>query len=143
MDASGSGVEPIELIGIATDEVGKPRNDGSRGSGLYVVPIRLSHAPSELWAGLFAETWNSPPQFTTMHRPGIASVQGDKIILDGTTIEEVERHHAVTLRHVVDKVNQDVAAIEATEDSRRQEADRAERQHRDRVREVADRIRFD
>ena len=29
-----------------------------------------------------------------MHRPGIASVSGDRIILDGTTVEELERYHA-------------------------------------------------
>lgn len=41
-----------------------------------------------------------------MHRPGIASVSGDKIILDGTTIEEVRDVHRETLLLCVDKANE-------------------------------------
>ena len=32
-----------------------------------------------------------------MHRPGIASVEGDEILLNGTTIEEVRDYHRKTL----------------------------------------------
>jgi len=138
-----SGSEPVEIEGVIEDEVGEPRNDGSRGSGLYKVPLQLSVRPSPTWGRLFVETWNHPPRFTTMHRPGIASVVGDKIILNGTTIEEVEKHHAETLRLVVDKVNADAAVIEERERKRR-EADEAERRkHRDHVGEVSGRIRFE
>jgi hypothetical protein len=42
-----------------------------------------------------------------MHRPGIASIVGDRIILDGTPIEEVPDIHAATLKFVVEKVNND------------------------------------
>ncbi|MQA92967.1 MAG: hypothetical protein GEU90_22605 [Gemmatimonas sp.] len=34
-------------------------------------------------------------------------MSADKILLDGTTIEEVEKYHAETLRLVVNKVNAD------------------------------------
>lgn len=115
MSEQVSGSEPVEIEGVIEDEVGEPRNDGSRGSGLYKVPLQLSVRPSPTWGRLFVETWNHPPRFTTMHRPGIASVVGDKIILNGTTIEEVEKHHAETLRLVVDKVNADAAVIEERE----------------------------
>ena len=37
---------PIEIVGVITDEVGSPRNDGGRGSALYAVPIRLSRSLS-------------------------------------------------------------------------------------------------
>ena len=47
-----------------------------------------------------------------MHRPGIARVSGDRIILDGTTIEEVERYHQETLLAVLDRVNQLIAEHE-------------------------------
>ena len=40
-----------------------------------------------------------------MHRPGIASVIGDRIILNGTTVEEIEKYHRDTLRVVVERVN--------------------------------------
>lgn len=143
MSEQVSGSEAIEIEGIVEDEVGEPRNDGSQGSGLYKVPIRLSARPSKTWARLFVETWNHPPRFTTMHRAGIASVIGDKIILDGTTIEEVEKYHAETLRLVVDKVNSDAGVIEEQDRKRRETAEAESAQHRDHVREVSGRIRFD
>ncbi len=40
-----------------------------------------------------------------MHRPGIASVSGSKIILHGTTIDEVKRYHRKTLILCVEKAN--------------------------------------
>ena len=79
--------------------------DGSRGSALYKIPFRLNKFPSQLWGELFTRNWNSPPRFTTMHRSGIAQVIGDKIILDGTTIEEVRDYHRETLKLCVEKSN--------------------------------------
>ena len=42
-----------------------------------------------------------------MHRPGIARVESDKIILDGTTIEEVKQYHRDTLILCVEKTNEE------------------------------------
>src|SRR5690606_26999864 len=81
--------EPIRIVGVIVDEVTEPTLDGSPGSGLYRVPFRLSRTPSVEWSRLFVETWNHPPRWTSMHRPGIARVVGDKVILDGTTMDEV------------------------------------------------------
>ena len=85
--------EPIRILGVIAAEVGVPRNDGTAGSGLYKVPFQLSRKPLELWANLFVDAWDRPSKFTSMHRPGIARVEGDRIVLDGTTIEEVEKYH--------------------------------------------------
>jgi hypothetical protein len=78
-----------------------------------------------------------------MHRPGIASVQGDRVVLDGTTVEEVEKYHRDTLILVVKTVNEAVAHRQAQrlqqEERRRQEAE----EHRRRVEEASRRIRFD
>ena len=81
--------DDIYIIGIIEDEVTAPRNDGTPGSVLYCVPFRLSRQPSETWKHIFIQAWRNPPCFTTMHRPRIASVEFDKILLDGTTLEEV------------------------------------------------------
>lgn len=133
----------IRIEGIIAEEVGEPRNDGSSGSGLYKVPLRLSGRPSVSWARLFVQNWDHPPQFTTMHRPGIAAVVGDKLILNGTTVEEVEKYHAETLRHIVEKVNNDAACIEE-QDRRNREADQSFREdHTEHVRKIAERVRFD
>jgi hypothetical protein len=135
--------EPIRILGVVEQGVGKPLNDGSRGSALYRVPLQLSRRPSEAWAELFRRNWDNPPSFTTMHRPGIGSVQGDTIVLDGTTMDELETVHLNTLRAVMDKTNDEAAEFE-----RRQcEAQRREKEqhasHEENVRDVSRRLRFD
>lgn len=77
-----------------------------------------------------------------MHRPGIAAVLDDKIVLDGTTMEELERWHAETLRHVIDKVNEDVALHEAHERARAEHEDRQREEHEEHVRQIAARLKF-
>jgi len=145
--ASGEGkvVDPeaIRIIGIVKEGVGRPRNDGTAGSALYRVPLRLSRIPSPEWSDLFVRCWDHPPSFTSMHRPGIASVSGDMIVLDGTTMDELERYHAETLRRCVDQANEQ----EAVHGERVQQArmrDEAERRgHERQVDEIADRLKFD
>ncbi len=78
-----------------------------------------------------------------MHRPGIARVEGDRVILDGTTIDEVENYHRDTLVLVVKRVNEIIAEREAAQ-RRREEAEVQRREQHDReVRERARRISFD
>ena len=134
---------PIRILGVIVDGVTEPRLDGTRGSGLYRVPLRLSRRPSPEWAQLFEQTWDHPPRFTTMHRPGIVSVQEDREILDGTTIEEVERYHRDTLVLVLEKVNREIAEFEEVQ-HRSAEMERQRREeHRRSVEDAAKRLRFD
>ena len=100
-------VEDIKIVGIITNEVTLPKNDGTRGSALYRIPFRLSSKPTSTWSELFLRNWNYPPSFTSMHRPGIDRVESDKIILDGTTIEEVKQYHRDTLILCVEKTNEE------------------------------------
>ncbi len=137
-----SGDTAVRILRVAEDEIGSPRNDGTRGSGLYRVPLRLSHVPSEAWAQLFRETWDNPPEYSTMHRRGIASVRRNRIILDGTTIEEVEHHHAKTLRLVVEAVNGEIAR-RVRQDREQQAARRAaEERRQELIRAAAKRLEF-
>jgi hypothetical protein len=135
--------EPISIIGIDTDRVGHPRNDGTPGSGLYAVPIRLSRAPSEREAELLLHFWNNPSSFTTMHRPGIARVSGSSFVLDGTTIEEVRDTHVTTIKLAINSTNAEFALEAEAEASRR--AAQAERRaaHEEDVKRVAGEINFD
>ena len=64
----------ISILGIITDRVTIPKMDGTRGAALYSIPFKLSKSPSRIWKQFFIASWNCPPSFTTMHRPGIASV---------------------------------------------------------------------
>jgi hypothetical protein len=134
---------PIKIVGVIEEEVTSPRNDQTRGSALYAVPFRLSRRPSSKWARLFIENWNHPPRFTIMHRPGIARISGDKIILDGTTMDEVERYHAKTLKLAIEKTNDEVAIHEERERIRAEQRRKNEIEHRDSVGEIAKRLNFD
>lgn len=134
---------PVRIVGVIDGEVGSPRNDGTRGSALYAVPFRLSRSPSREWAELFLENWNHPPSFTLMHRPGIARVVGDKVILDGTTMDEIERYHLRTLKLVLEKTNEEVDRAERAELARLQKRRDEEEAHRRSVEEMAKRLRFD
>lgn len=131
------------ILGIITDQVTVPKMDGTRGSALYMIPFRLSRQPSILWSELFIQAWNSPPKFTTMHRPGIASVSGDRIILDGTTIEEVQKYHRDTLQLCVTIANEKETQILKEEQLERERKAAQEREHYSNVAKIADDISFE
>lgn len=134
--------EPIHILGIITDEVTIPRMDGTPGCALYKIPFRLSKRPSSLWVNIFLSTWKSPPRFTTIHRPGIASVYGDKIILDGTTIEEVRDYHRETLVLCVNIANEKEQSIIAEDRRKRELEENRKNQHYTNVASIADDIKF-
>jgi hypothetical protein len=135
--------EPVRIVGVIADEVGEPRNDGSPGSALYRVPFRLSRPVSSSWARVFEQTWNRPPQYTSMHRPGIARASGDRIVLDGTTIQEVQQVHRDTLKLCVQEANRTIDQLE--EQARKAEDERRKQRedHLNQVREVSGKIKFD
>lgn len=133
---------PLELTEVLVGDVGRPRNDGTGGSGLYSVPIGLNRAPDAAETRLLEQHWDRPPSFTTMHRPGIMRVYSDRVVLQGTTIEEIERYHATTLKLVIDKTNEDASAHHAQQEARQSERARQDRNHDSHVNDVADRIRF-
>jgi hypothetical protein len=135
--------EPIRIIGVVVDEVTTPSNDGTRGSALYRIPFQLSRRPTHEWAERFISHWNHPPQRTTMHRPGIASLSGDKIYLDGTTMEEVEQYHRDTLKLAIQETNRETAEHEAQQRAAATRAREQREEHERAVREAAQRLRFD
>jgi TIR domain len=135
--------EPIRILGVIVDEVSEPRLDGTRGSGLYRVPLRLSRTPSAEWAEHFERTWDHPSRYTSMHRPGILSVDGDRIVLDGTTMDEVARYHRDTLVLVLEQVNREITQREAARRSRQEMERKRIEEHRRSVEDAAERLRFD
>ena len=133
---------PVQIVGVVKEGVTQPRNDGTAGSALYRVPLRLSRRPPAQWAAAFPEAWNRPPSWGPMHRPGIASVQGDTIVLDGTTMEELEQHHVQTLRGVIDDLNRRYADFERQERARQEAQRRFIESHLTTVDDIADRLDF-
>lgn len=124
----------IKLERILPEECGVPRNDGTPGSALYLVVIKLDQTPPHDWDRLFVHAWDNPSSWSTMHRRRIASVSGDRILLDGTTIEEVNSVHKETLRQAVDTAN---AMYNQARSTLQQQVDLA------RARELAERERLE
>lgn len=137
------GFKPIKILGVIADEVGEPDNDGTQGSALYAVPLRLSRAPSQEWSNLFFRIWDRPPVFSTSHRPGIARVQGDRIVLIRTTIEELKNVHRETLRLVIEETNRQIAEIVSHRRLQKVKEQKQKEMHKDNVRRIADEIEFD
>lgn len=138
-----SPIDPLKIVGVIVDEVSEPKMDGTPGSALYRVPFRLNRKPSSTWSEIFIHTWNSPPRYTSMHRPGIASVSGAKIILNGTTIEEVKKYHRETLILCVEEANKEEKKY--FERKRKEEEERQKRseEHRKKLESEAGEITFD
>ncbi|WP_295150610.1 toll/interleukin-1 receptor domain-containing protein [uncultured Peptoniphilus sp.] len=134
--------EDIKIVGIITNEVTLPRNDGTRGSALYSIPFRLSRKPTNTWSELFVYNWNHPPRFTTMHRPGIASVHLDKIILNGTTVEEVKKYHRDTLVLCVEKTNEEEKQIRRREEQLKRKKQEEIENHYRNINDISKDIKF-
>ena len=135
--------QDIKIIGIIEEGITTPRNDGTPGSALYSIPFSLSERPPEKWADRFIDNWNQPLSYTSMHRPGIAEIDGDTVTLNGTTIEEVEKYHRETLILAVKTTNREYrqcllkqAQIQQQEQTRRDK-------HRQHVEDISKRIKFD
>ncbi|MYF28510.1 MAG: hypothetical protein F4169_06545 [Gammaproteobacteria bacterium] len=135
-------MEPLKLTEVLKDDVGRPRNDGTRGSALYAVPIGLNRTPDSVEAQLLVQHWDSPPRFTSRHRPGILRVLDDRVILERTTIDEIESCHAETLRLVIEQTNADAASYRESQRKRADAQACRDHEHDDHVREVAARIQF-
>ncbi|MEI7834070.1 MAG: hypothetical protein WCJ56_12845 [bacterium] len=139
----GPADESVTVIRVVSEDIKPPKNDGSRGSALYAVPFLLSHRPSSTWVQVFVETWNHPPQWSSMHRPGIARVIGDQIILDGTTVEEIEKYHKETLLLAVNEANHITAEYEQKQHQMQILEEARLQQEKKRIEDFAQRIRFD
>lgn len=135
--------EDIRITKLIGEEITEPRNDGTRGSALYTVPFLLSDTPPSGWAHLFIRHWDRPSHFTPLHRPGIARVTRDRILLEGTTVEEVEGTHLPTLKLAVNAANEGYRAALLREEQRARLKEEQRVRHRRNVDDVARRISFD
>ena len=133
----------IKIMRVVTKEVTEPRNDGTPGSGLYAVPFELSDSPPAEWADVFVANWNSPPRYTSMHRPGIARLIRNRVVLDGTTMEEVEKYHKDTILLVLSETNKAYSEWLARSEQQRRRDEESSESHRKSVEDTAKRIKFD
>lgn len=132
----------IIILGIITDEVTVPIMDGTIGAALYKIPFRLNRVPSQLWKRLFIRNWNTPSSFSTMHRSGISQVVGDRVILNGTTIEEVRDIHRESLKLCVEKTNKEEKEILFQAERKKEMENKRTTAHKESIRDLADKIDF-
>lgn len=135
--------EPIRIVKIITEEVSKPRNDGTSGCALYNVPFQLSEYPPAEWADYFPHAWDHPSRWTSMHRPGICTIVGDRVWLNGTTLEEVAKTHKETLQLALDETNQRYVEFVRKRQSDLERRRTEEEKYKEHVRKAADSIKFD
>lgn len=135
-------IKKKRIVKIIEDGITTPRMDGTRGSALYAIPFQLSRTPSSEWIKFFLEEWEGPPRFTSMHRPGIASVIGNRIILDGTTIDEVKEFHRDTLKLCVNEANKRELRYIALKQQERERKAQQKAEHMNHVSSVIDEIEF-
>jgi len=140
---SVGGFEDIAITRVIVEDITAPRDDGTKGSALYAIPFALSRRPPSEWSDLLISSWDRPPQWTSMHRPGIARVSGSTVTLDGTTIEEVERHHRDTLQLAVQEANRIYRDWKDQQELARARQQAARDEHQARVEGVSKRIKFD
>jgi len=132
----------LDILGVDTDNVGQPANDGSSGSALYRVPIKLNRAPSAREAEMLVYYWDHPSEFTMMHRPGIAYVSGRSLVLDGTTVDEVKQYHAKTVRLAVEATNAHEAQLKSADEVQAAAKQGQAASHQQHVADVAKDIEF-
>jgi hypothetical protein len=95
------------------------------------------------WAQLFPQNWDHPQEYTMKHRPGIAQVIGDTIVLNGTTVEEVRDVHVKTLKLAVAATNVQAAELSEREHAQRDAAGKRQAEHSGNVGRVASEVKFD
>ncbi len=78
-----------------------------------------------------------------MHRPGIASVYGNKIILDGTDIEEVEKYHKDTLKLAVEVANNTLKELKIRQKQQEEQERQRLEAHKNKLADINKRISFD
>ena len=77
-----------------------------------------------------------------MHRPGIARIHGRKLILDGTTIDEVKKYHRDTLVLCVKEANRKETAILEQQEKELRAEEKRKADHAANIRLIADDITF-
>jgi hypothetical protein len=130
--------EPIRITGLIVDRVTDPQSGGN----LYEIPLQLSRTPDPDWVRHFLLAWDRAECVASSHRPGM-EVGSDSIILDGTTIDELEQFHLQALKLAADEANR----LASEDKGKLRQAASVEEQkkieHREHVAAVAKRLRFD
>lgn len=141
--AAEAAVEPVKIIGVIMEEVGAPRNDGTAMSRWHRVPLKLSRQVDRKWEIAFERAWNTSTRFANVRRTSIAKVNGDRINMSCTTIDEVLNDHKMDLIQCVLETNRIMAEKEAADQAEAEAFRLRLEEHKKHLAEVAERARFE
>ena len=133
-------MNPFALLGLSRKK--SPSRGTTELRDRRSTKFPSSRPPAE-WAEYFPKAWDHPSSWTSSHRPGISAVVGDRIWLNGTTVEEVEKTHKATLELALAETNQKYAEYEAKQREEKERERKELEAHEQHVREAAKKIRFD
>jgi hypothetical protein len=104
--------QPIRIIGEGEVTVLKDnKNEINTLCDIRVTPLcrisfQLSCQPPYEWERMFIDAWKNPSSYiANWHRSDMASIEGDKVVLNETTEEEVEKYHRKTLDQAIEEAN--------------------------------------
>jgi hypothetical protein len=130
--------QPIQITSVIVEGI----TDPPPGRSHYEIPLRLSRTPEPEWVQHFLRAWDKHQNHNSTHRAGM-EVGADRIILDTTTIDDLEEFHVRTLKLALDEANQlaseDYGKLRSTVSAEQIK----QKQHREHVAAVAQRLRFD
>lgn len=130
-------------VNIRIVEIDESKTQPIPNEALYKIFIELNQYPSIDWADLFIQCWNHPPQFTSMHKPSIASIQGKYIVLDGTTADEIQQYHKDTLKLVLAETNKNYNSMMEKETERLNKEEEQKNKNINEEKEKQKGIKFD
>lgn len=129
--------EPIRIIDLVTDKT----EQSPTASGLRLMYLKLSQAPSEAWEQLF-ENQRRFPQGRGMHgMTRRASVDGGYIVIDCVP-EEMEKH-LPELQHDVTVTNGEYQKYLQTLAAKAEQQRQEQKAERDKIEEVKSHLKFD
>jgi len=139
-----SDFEDIKIVRMVDEDVTPLRNDGTPRSDLCRVPFALSRRPPSKWAEIFPIKWDRSLKYALGKQwPGIASVQGDRVVLNGITLDDVNAYLRDLLVSAVAETNKEYRLWKQRQEQRRVKEQACDEEHKRRVSEISERIKFD
>ncbi|MBI5402512.1 MAG: hypothetical protein HY959_03865 [Ignavibacteriae bacterium] len=134
-------MKEFKPVNIQITKIQEEKMSILKGS-LLIIPIGINSNPPHEWINFFIDYFNNPTSFTSHHRPGIANVIGNEIILNGTTVDEIEKCHRTTIIEAVNRANESYNTYKRAEIEKENQKEEAERRKLSEEQNKAKNIKF-
>ena len=134
------GSQEVKVLGVVVKEVSEPQSAG-RGRMVYDVPLQLSRRVPREWARYFLNAWHNGPNLMAVRKPAVVNVGADRIVLEGTNIEEVEQLLGL-IKFALSEANRKSQGDATRHDEEEVIMQQKRNEHLHHVEETARRLRF-